>query len=344
MNKIDFVLPWVDGNDPQWKMKKRKYAKSLLNKYDNDAGISRYRDTNTLKYALRSIEKYCPWYNKIHIITEGHRPDWLNVKHPKINFVTHEELYFDVYDLPTFSSESIEMNLANLKGLSEHFVYLNDDFIILSSLTKERFFKNGKPVDFLIHGWIPRNKLYQRLRDSSGFVKSVNNNIALTNKISKPKKIINQKDVFFHHTYPFLGKISNYLLLKIWGKYFFISHWHFHQPYTLSTIKKVHELFSDSMKVCSKNRFRGDKNLNQYMYRYYHLTQENFYPYYHNDGYIARIRSLKSLNNILRQLETGKYDFVAIFDDYKQEEAELIIEKLTDYFEKKFVQKACFEL
>ncbi|MCD6653821.1 MAG: Stealth CR1 domain-containing protein [Sulfurovum sp.] len=343
MEKIDFVLPWVDANDPDWQRKKQKYAKPLLADYNKDTGVIRYRDTNTLKYALRSIEKYCPWYNKIHLITEGHRPDWINFEHPKINLATHDELYFDTNDLPIFSSPSIEMNLANLKGVSEHFVYLNDDFIILNPLTEERFFKNGKPVDFLIHGWIPRNMIYQILRDSSTWVKSLNNNIALINKISSPDKIKNPKNVLFDHSYPRLGKLSNYLLLKVWKKYFFITHWHFHQPYNFSSIKKVHELFHDSMQKCSRNRFRSANDLNQYIYRYYHLVTENFTPYYHNDGLIAKVKTIDDLNKLFKQIESDRYNFLAYFDEYKLEDEDIIIDCLIDYFEKKFAQKASFE-
>jgi len=343
VEKIDFVLPWVDSNDSSWQKKKQVFSPQLLDEYDTDAGIIRYRDTNTLKYVLRSIEMYCPWYNKIHLITEGHNPKWLNAEHPKINLITHEELYFDKEQLPTFSSPSIEMNLANLKGVSENFVYLNDDTIILNPILKERFFKNNKPVDFLIHGWIPRNKAYQLLRDDSTWVKSLNNNIDLINSKTSPDKIQDKKNIFFHHTYSTIGKLSNFLLLYLWKKYFFITHWHHPQPYKLSTIQKVYQEFKDPMMESSENKFRSDNDLNQYLYRYYHLAKEDFYPYYHNDGYIARIKSLKTLDKILEELESNEYSFIAIFDDYKQEESEQIIDKLTSFLETKFHKKASFE-
>ncbi|NOR55352.1 MAG: glycosyl transferase [Sulfurovum sp.] len=343
MDKIDFVLPWVDANDRHWQKNKERYAPELSDEYDTDTGIIRYRDTNTLKYVLRSIELYCPWYNKIHLITEGHTPEWLDVDHPKINMITHEELYFNKEHLPTFSSPSIEMNLANLKSVSENFVYLNDDFIILRPLSQERFFKNNKPVDFLIHGWVPRNKIFQVLRDDSTWVKSLNNSMKLINTVAKPDRITDKKKIFFHHSYTIIGKLSNFLLLSIWRKYFFIKHWHHPQPYKFSTIKKVHQLFNEPMMQCSQNRFRSDNDLNQYLYRYYHLLKEDFYPYYYNDGYIARIRSLKTLDKILEELESTEYNFVAIFDDYKQEESVQIIDKLTNFLEIKFHKKASFE-
>lgn len=343
MDKIDFVLPWVDSSDINWQKKKEAYSPKLSNKYDSDIGVIRYRDTNTLKYVLRSIEKYCPWYNKIHLITEGHKPKWLNIDYPKINLITHEELYFNKEDLPTFSSCSIEMNLANLKGVSENFVYLNDDLLILNPLPKERFFKNNKPVDFLIHGWIPRNRIYQVLRDNSAWVKSVNNSINLINTVSSPAKIEDKKNILFHHTYPLIGRVSNFLLLHVWKKYFFLSHWHHPQPYKFSLIKKVYCEFKNPMLKGSKNKFRSDNDLQQYLYRYYHLSKQNFYPYYHNDGYLARIRSVKALDKIFEELQTNKYNFVAIYDDYKNEEEDKILDKLTNFLETRLHQKASFE-
>ncbi len=342
-DKIDFVLPWVDGNDKNWQKNKKQYLPELNNEYDNDKGLIRYRDTNTLKYVLRSIEKYCPWCNKIHLITEGHKPKWLNIEHPKINLITHKELYFNKEHLPTFSSPSIEMNLANLKGVSEKFIYLNDDFIILNPLSKKRFFIDNKPVDFLIHGWIPRNKIYQLLRDNSTWVKSLNNMIDLINSITTPKMIKDKKNILFHSTYGFKGKLSNLLLLYIWKKYFFISHWHNLQPYTLSTVKETYSRFEKPMMACSRNKFRSDNDLNQYIYRYYHLATENFYPYYHNDGYYANITSFKTLENILDELELKSYNFVSIYDNYKKEESDMVIEKLTNFLEQKFPNKASFE-
>ena len=164
MQQIDFVLPWVDGNDQEWQKEKNIYSPNQ----DCDANAqTRFRDMGTLKYVLRSIEQHCPWYNKIYLITTGHYPKWLDITHEKVVLITHDELYFNKSHLPVFSSSSIEMNLANIKGLSEKFIYLNDDTIFMRSLKKSRFFVEDKPVDFLSHGWIPRNKLFEKYINGS---------------------------------------------------------------------------------------------------------------------------------------------------------------------------------
>ncbi|MEI3411918.1 MAG: hypothetical protein V8Q57_00820 [Blautia sp.] len=56
--------------------------------------------------------------NQIYFVTWGHLPNWLNISHPKLKVVRHEEFIPPDY-LPTFSSNSIELNLHRIKGLSK---------------------------------------------------------------------------------------------------------------------------------------------------------------------------------------------------------------------------------
>ena len=74
MEKIDFVLPWVDGNDKEWIDLKRKYESSveILSKSNpevNDA--SRYRDYGLLKYWFRGVDRFAPWVNRVFFVTCG---------------------------------------------------------------------------------------------------------------------------------------------------------------------------------------------------------------------------------------------------------------------------------
>ena len=82
--KIDFVIMWVDGSDPKWLEEKNKY---LDKKIDTSNAINRYRDMGVLKYWFRGVEKFAPWVNKIHFITCGHLPIWLNADNLKLNIV-----------------------------------------------------------------------------------------------------------------------------------------------------------------------------------------------------------------------------------------------------------------
>jgi len=341
-NKIDFVLPWVDGNDKKWQKEKAEYNPNQ----DTDANAQgRFRDMGTLQYMLRSIEKNCPWYNKIYIITTGHYPDWLDINHEKIVLVTHEELYFDKTHLPIFSSSSIEMNLANIKGLSKHFVYLNDDTIIMQTLKEKRFFVDNKPVDFLSHGWISRGKIFEKLKGRDSWVHSLNNNLNLINKNFYPLSL--NQDSLYHKSYNLKTKISNFLLNNIYKKFLWLEHWHHPQPYLKSTLIDVYNEFKDEMMICSSNRFRANNDLTQYLYRYWRLARNDFYPYKHNDGYDADIVSYDYLKNAIEEIKENKnINFVCFNDqmfDANDEEFDRSKKLLVNYLDTIFQDKATFE-
>ena len=82
MDKIDFVVTWVDGSDPIWQKVKNQYSAEGA-----DTRVTRYRDWDQLKYWFRAVEKYAPWVNKVHFVTFGHLPQWLNTDNPKLNIV-----------------------------------------------------------------------------------------------------------------------------------------------------------------------------------------------------------------------------------------------------------------
>lgn len=128
--KIDFVVTWVDGADPVWLSRKKAYLKDKLGVDMGDESVEdgddRYRDFGLFKYWFRSIEKYAPWVNKIFLITDRQIPEWLDVNHPKIRWVNHDEFIPKEY-LPTYSSPAIELNFHRIEELSENFVYFNDD-------------------------------------------------------------------------------------------------------------------------------------------------------------------------------------------------------------------------
>lgn len=144
---IDFVVTWVDGNDPVWQAEKAKYSP---NKNADNRNV-RFRDWDNMQYWFRAVEKFAPWVNKIHFVTYGHLPKWLNIDNPKLNIAKHSDFIPQKY-LPTFSSQPIELNLHRINGLAERFVYFNDDMFLLRPVKRELFFagKDCLPTDFAI--------------------------------------------------------------------------------------------------------------------------------------------------------------------------------------------------
>ncbi len=124
---IDLVIAWVDGSDPAWLAEKRRFQSGE----DGDGDVvCRFRDWGLLPYWFRAAERFAPWARRIHFVTWGHLPPFLNLTAPKLHIVRHEE-YLPAEYRPTFSSHVIEMNLHRIEGLSEHFVYFNDDMFLL---------------------------------------------------------------------------------------------------------------------------------------------------------------------------------------------------------------------
>ena len=333
----------MDSNDITWRESKNKYSRSNICNKDANAN-ARFRDMETLKYTLRAIEKNCPWYHKIYLITAGHSPLWLNAEHKKIVLVSHEELFIDKSHLPVFNSVAIEMNLVNLKGLSEKFVYMNDDFIIWNKLETSRFFRKGKPVDFFSHNFIPRNKLFELLKERDTWIHSINNILTLFKQKDLPIKL--NKNSLYHKSYSIKEKINNYLFQNIFKELIWLNHWHHPQPLLKQTLHDVYDAFSEEMMISSKNRFRSNSDLNQYMYRYWQLTQRNFHPHRYNDDLIANIDSYAVLENLIHTLETKKHINFVCFNDSTElnnEEYDKVKIKLTTYLEARFPNKASFE-
>ena len=141
---IDFVVLWVDENDPEWLIEKEAHSTQNYSYNSNYNSNARYRDWDMFHYWFRAVERYAPWVNDVFLITYGHVPKWLNTEHPKLKLVKHSDFISNEY-LPTFSIVPIELNLWRIPQLSEHFVYYNDDMFLMNPVRKEDFFKDGLP-------------------------------------------------------------------------------------------------------------------------------------------------------------------------------------------------------
>lgn len=140
---IDLVFTWVDGSDPVLAAKRAHYLAG-----EARPDVAHFRDNDELRFALRAWETYAPWVRRIHIVTDGQTPTWLRTAHPKIRVVDHTACIPAAY-LPTFSSRVIEAHLHLIPDVSEHFIYCNDDFFLVSRCEPSDFFTaNGLPYAF----------------------------------------------------------------------------------------------------------------------------------------------------------------------------------------------------
>ncbi|CAB3386425.1 Hypothetical predicted protein [Cloeon dipterum] len=109
-----------------------------------DFSDSRFLDKEELRYSLRSVEKYAPWVRHVYVVTNGQIPYWLNLDHPRLSVVTHQQLFLNQSHLPTFSSPAIESHLHRIPGLSKRFLYLNDDVMLGKEVWPEDFYTSSE--------------------------------------------------------------------------------------------------------------------------------------------------------------------------------------------------------
>lgn len=152
---IDIVIAWVDGDDPVHKARRRAYLTGEAEDTRDDiGGEARFRQVGEIEFCVGSVMRFAPFVRRIYIVTDRQNPGLesfvaRNFSSPiPIEIVDHSVLFrgYEQY-LPVFNSLSIETMLWRIPGLSERFVYLNDDFMLLSSVSRSDWFDgSGRPI------------------------------------------------------------------------------------------------------------------------------------------------------------------------------------------------------
>jgi len=144
---IDLVFSWVDGTSSEFQRLRAQRMKAYV-VGDGDDSEARYRQIDELKYALRSVYLFAPWVRRIFIVTDSPRPSWL-AEHPRVTIVRSEEFFADTSVLPTHNSHAVESQLHHIEGLSEYFLYSNDDMFFGRPVRPEMFFSPGGITKFI---------------------------------------------------------------------------------------------------------------------------------------------------------------------------------------------------
>lgn len=133
---VDMVITYVDGNDNLYQNKKREYIEKNNLNVDYHPEI-RSVNINEIKYCVKSVIKYLPWVRNIFIVTDNQIPPICRfcMKKGRVKIIDHKEIIEEKY-LPTFNSDVIESYLHNIPGLSEIFMYNNDDIFHLEKVNR----------------------------------------------------------------------------------------------------------------------------------------------------------------------------------------------------------------
>ena len=308
--QVDLVYLWVNGNDPEWRKRRKQFSKD---NYD-DSGIdseARYKDNGELKYSLRSVEMYAPWIRKIFIVTDNQVPEWLDVTHPKIQIVDHKEI-LPQETLPTFNSVVIEHALHRIPGLSEYFLYANDDMF---------FNKRVEISDFFYSDHLPVIRLSRRPFRKLWYWYILN----------VKKKTLNN----YNHT------IRNAAILveKKFGRYIGHKTHHNIDAYRKSDMKHCYDIFKDEIEPTLLNHIRSNSDIQRNLYTYVAMMEKRGHVKFvtHTTSFRCHIEHPHYLHDLER---SNPMLFCLNDSQFADEKSHSLV---SDFLEKRFPQKSQFE-
>lgn len=353
MKKIDFVIAWVDGADPEWRKEFSEWKKRCTppcgsgDGSDGESGENgggsgtidsafdtseeRYRDWDNLRYWFRGVEKFAPWVNRIHFITWGHTPAWLDTAHPKLNVVSHRDFIPQEY-LPTFSSCPIELNMHRIGGLEEQFVYFNDDVFLCRPVGEQRFFRGGLPCDFARLSVLRSERVGHNAMECVGVV---------NRRYDKRKAMRRHIGKWFNYRYP-VGDMLKTLTLMPWSFFPGFRDLHVAQSFLRSTFER---LWSEELRVLeatSRHRFRTPTDLSQWLMHYEQLAAGEFAPHTCRDVSMMQI-SEESIEAISGAMRGQRYSMMCLNDNGAIRDFDSLKDKLNAAFETILPEKSSYE-
>lgn len=329
MNEIDFVIFWVDGSDPAW-LAAWTEAKRKAGEGD-DASAIRIRYWNNLHYWFRSVERFAPWVRRIHLVTWGHLPTWLQQNHPKLHIVNHRDFIPSAY-LPTFNSLTIGLNLHRIAGLAEQFVVFNDDMFLTKACRPEDFFQQGLPCD------MARLSVVQP--SSIGHI--LYNDIELINaKYNKNSAIRAHLNCWFSPKYGLSNLLKTMTLLP-WSMFTGLLDHHVPQPYLRAHCEACWQEWSSPLDATCRHTFRHLTNVSDYLFRYDMLAAGAFRPRSMAD---CRLMTLTddSLEAICHDIETQRWRMICLNDSERISDFEAQSQRLCDAFHAILPKKSSYE-
>ena len=280
MEKIDAVITWVDGSEPNYQRKVKEYLT------DNNTLKRQYFQANEINLCIASIVKYAPFIRKIFIVTDKQRPNLDSIKHlvtlDKVEIIDHEEIFRDNKDcLPTFNIRSIDALLFKIKNLSDKFIYFNDDMFLVKETSQEDWFINNKAV--LTGVWA---KTYNKQ-----VIKTLSHRI---------KKFINVRPSFNAAQ----SRAAN--IVGFHDKYF--KSYHCGRPQIKSVIKNFYDINPERLTNQIKHKFRDGRQYMPYSLCWHLLIKKNLYVESSTNKLVeinkSKNLSAKKLENILISIDS----------------------------------------
>ena len=328
--KIDFVVLWVDGSDPEWLRQRQHYSGTA----DNGSTANRFRDWGLMRYWFRAVEQYAPWVNRIWFVTNGQVPLWLNREHPKLRLISHSDYIPEAF-LPTFNSNVIELWLHQIPDLAEQFVLFNDDMFLTAPVTPADFFRSGLPRDSALLDQVTA------LSPEDCFPHMMVNNFSIINKHFRKSEVLRKNRAKFFA--PQYGKdLLRNLLLAPFQNFSAFRDLHLPSSHLKSSFREVWDAEPELLMQCSANRFRSKTDLTHWLIKSWNICLGRFDARSTSWGRHFELWE-DDIDAICADLIQQKYRAVCLNDSRTDIDFDTLKEKLSHAFDTLFPNPSAFE-
>jgi hypothetical protein len=227
------------------------------------------------------------------------------VNKDNVRIVYHEDFIPKQY-LPTFNSCTIESFFWNIPNLTDKVIYFNDDMFPIRPLSVDDFFTGDLP------------------------------NIKFTTPES-----YSERTIFRAQCRSGIDLITKVLGLPNFEPGKIIRPYHISSSITRDSMQAIRSLCKNAIEDVA-TRLRNSKNVNQYIYLYYH---------YFTDSYVDKTVDYKyfelnesNISNIMNEISNGEHKMVCLNDSDKLKDYARVRYLLQTCLERKFPTKCRYEI
>lgn len=274
--RIDHVYTWVNPDDQELSELRAKFAAQEVRKdHEYRVGSARTADNGELKASLETAQKFLPFVRKTFIFGSGSPPPWLRSFGDSVIYIPQSDVIPERL-WPSFLSDTVESFIYLIPGLSENYIYSNDDFFFARPHVPSNFFdRDGRPRIGLqrVAAATGRAATYRAVEENG--IRALDKHVQLPRFLTKypplsdGPRLRSRLDVLYRR-----------LELRKRGLRMVNGVAHTSQPYLKSAWTDFHQLFEEELSRTFAQKFRSEHAIGvNFVYAYYlqALGKADFY-------------------------------------------------------------------